>query len=290
MITASLVGLCVSGSGCKERNAASPSESTAVAPARAPLPVAPNSDFVRAEFQRLGVALPDLRLMLRRKGRDFLAFQVASDEALRTWERLRALTESTGYYPLIVRDEHGMLTDLTDEDLTGTPEECIKLAQTFDVEGWFEARRKEISENDPEAQIPRGPAQAVSPNRSFVVPYDTISGKPVNGVYILLVPTRNGCEVPALLMLGGWNECPGPVVHVALLRSWRDRYGAEPVTFGGDVLELRVTRRPETQQEALRLAEEQYLYCNDIVEQGVANIDALAATLLASDIWFFWWD
>jgi hypothetical protein len=53
---------------------------------------------------------------------------------------------------------------------------------------------------------------------------------------------------------------------------------------------IRVNRRPETRGAALDLAREQYLYCSDIVDQGVQTFSALAAVLMQSDWWYFWWD
>jgi hypothetical protein len=89
---------------------------------------------------------------------------------------------------------------------------------------------------------------------------------------------------------GNWNDCPSPAYHVAALRSWRDRYGAELVGFNADTLNLRVSRKPPTREEALALAREHYFYCNDIVDQGVRTYRKLAAGLMESDWWFFWWD
>jgi hypothetical protein len=40
----------------------------------------------------------------------------------------------------------------------------------------------------------------------------------------------------------------------------------------------------------MALAWEQYWYCLDIVDQGVGSVSALAATLLNSTYWYFWWD
>lgn len=33
-----------------------------------------------------------------------------------------------------------------------------------------------------------------------------------------------------------------------------------------------------------------YALCADIVDQGTESIEALAAQLLVSNSWFFWWD
>jgi hypothetical protein len=43
-------------------------------------------------------------------------------------------------------------------------------------------------------------------------------------------------------------------------------------------------------EEALKLAQEQYSFCCDIVDQGVGTIENLAGGLMASSIWYFWWD
>lgn len=115
-------------------------------------------------------------------------------------------------------------------------------------------------------------------------------GHPLPNVHILVLPTRDGTAVPAFLKWGGWNANPPPELHVAALRSWRDRHGAELVGISNDVLNLRVARRPGTREAALALAQEQCVYCEDIVLQGVGALAPLAAILRASDWWYFWWD
>jgi len=34
----------------------------------------------------------------------------------------------------------------------------------------------------------------------------------------------------------------------------------------------------------------QYVYCSDIVDHEVETLNALAAVLMGSDRWYFWWD
>jgi Domain of unknown function (DUF4253) len=81
-----------------------------------------------------------------------------------------------------------------------------------------------------------------------------------------------------------------PEIHVAMLRKWNVEYGAELVGMTGDVLNLRVARKPQTKEEATTLAIEMFYYCEDIVTQGTGSINALAASLMESDYWYFWWD
>ena len=75
-----------------------------------------------------------------------------------------------------------------------------------------------------------------------------------------------------------------------MLRTWSAAFGVELVALTSDTLELRAARRPAGRDEAIDLALDQYLYCYDIVDQGTETVDVLAAMLLKSDYWFFWWD
>ena len=115
---------------------------------------------------------------------------------------------------------------------------------------------------------------------------DLFVQEPLARVHILLIPTDDGTGVPAYLRWGGWNACPPPEYHVAALRAWRGRCGAELVGLGCDVMELRVTRHPATREEALALVREQDAY-------GVefdGPLAPYAADLMASPWWFLWWD
>jgi hypothetical protein len=55
-------------------------------------------------------------------------------------------------------------------------------------------------------------------------------------------------------------------------------------------LNVRVVRKPIAREEALALARVQYEYCNDLVDQDVNTLRALAADRMAHDWWYFWWD
>jgi hypothetical protein len=131
------------------------------------------------------------------------------------------------------------------------------------------------------------PTEAARPPKLLIVASNYRG--PLPKVYVALIPTDDWTTIPAHLRYGGWNACPHPEYHVAALRSWRDRYGAELIGLSFDSMELTVTRRPETRSEALELAREHYIYCKDIVDQGVGTLSRLAALLIANDRWQFWW-
>jgi hypothetical protein len=119
---------------------------------------------------------------------------------------------------------------------------------------------------------------------------DILSRKPKKEVIIGLIPAPEPWQVPAVLRPGDWNDCPGPEVHVALFKRWYERYGAIVTSMSFDVIEFSVERPPRTMEDARGLAREQFVYCTDIVHQGVGTLDNLARALLNAGNWYFWWD
>lgn len=138
-------------------------------------------------------------------------------------------------------------------------------------------------------EAPKGNG-AANPANGLTVAYDILTGRPFPKVYVGIAPTDDWTAIPAYLRYGSWNACPEAEYHVAAMRTWRKRYGAELVGICSDTINLRVARRPQTRDEALALAREQYVYCSDIIDQGAGTYSALAAALTASDWWYFWWD
>lgn len=128
------------------------------------------------------------------------------------------------------------------------------------------------------------------PSPELSVAYDVLKGTPLAKIYIGIAPTNDWTTIPAYLRWGGWNDCPAAEYHVAALRQWRDRYGAELIGMSFDTINLRVSKKPASRDEALALAHDQHIYCSDIIDQGVQTYRALAADLMANDWWYFWWD
>jgi hypothetical protein len=122
------------------------------------------------------------------------------------------------------------------------------------------------------------------------VAVESPSGRTLEKVCVALIPTDDWTTIPAHLRWGGWNACPEPEYHVAALRAWRDRFGAELVGLGTDVMDLRVARPPQSREQALDLAREHYVFCHDSVDQGVGTLSGWAALLLGYEWWSFWWD
>jgi hypothetical protein len=166
--------------------------------------------------------------------------------------------------------------------------ELVEAALAIDVPDWLQ----QLEGGDPNryAIEPAVWPEGVRPADALVAHTDVLHGRPLPEVLLAVIPVAAAWMVPCHLQFGGWNDCPPPEVHAALLRYWGGRHGAQLVSMAGDVVELMVSRPPTTREAALALAREQYLYCTDIVDQGVGSIEALAATLLGGSVWYFWWD
>jgi hypothetical protein len=228
---------------------------------------------------------------------------VAGADALAEWERLRSAGRG---WPIVVGDDDALerIADqfsMADPQVSGSsilpapraPAEIIAAAARLrfpaDLARWPGA----YGEGDlrsPVGEWPEGGMDDAAEQDGLTVARNVLTDQAFERVHILLIPTRNGWEAPAYLRWGDWNACPPPEYHVAALRSWHERYGTVVVGINGDTMNLRAARRPAGRDEALALAREQYRYCPDIVDQGSGTISALAAQLMSSDWWYFWWD
>ena len=103
------------------------------------------------------------------------------------------------------------------------------------------------------------------------------------------IPVEHPWEVFAYLPFGGWNQCPDTPGLMAAAKAWYEAYGAVPAVLTHNSVQFAVPA-PADPDRALSLAWEQYAWCPDIVDQGCGTVEALAAILRQSTVWFFWWD
>ena len=220
---------------------------------------------------------------------DAWAVEIPGEHALELSNELGARCEN--WTPVIIGgvDDEARLAEAA-ESCVMTPGAILEAADAIDVDELL-ARWKADNEavvDDEWDPVGEWPADA-SPNTTLWLPREISTGKPRTTV-VGLVALSDPAEIPAALGWGGWNACPLPEEHVALLRRWSERYGARLFGISGDVVEVSVSSPPQTQAAATQLAHEQFLYCEDIVTQGTETISALAATLLNGTAWNFWWD
>ena len=105
------------------------------------------------------------------------------------------------------------------------------------------------------------------------------------------IPVKNPWEIFAYLPFGAWNECPDTPELMAVTKYWYEKHGAVPAVMTHDVLEFELPA-PIAKEEAMELAEEQYGFCPDVIDQGLddATVGAWADVLRQSTVWYFWWD
>jgi hypothetical protein len=220
--------------------------------------------------------------------------ETSGENALALWEELKHAGRGA---PVVVGEEelHNLLFPFDPEapaqrqpieeilaaaKAINFPDDLFKLRQDAEAEAkaYFAQRGSLIGLKDEDYEPPLGDWPAENRYGSGLsLAYDVLTREPKPIVRIALIPTDDPCAIPAYMHYGNWNDCPSPAYHVAALRSWRDRYGAELVGLNADTLNLRVSRKPPTREEALALAREQYFYCNDIIDQGVGTYRKLAA-------------
>ncbi|ULH18361.1 DUF4253 domain-containing protein (plasmid) [Deinococcus sp. KNUC1210] len=140
------------------------------------------------------------------------------------------------------------------------------------------------------AEVKRPAAVVTTLQEGIVSIQDYRTRQPYLKVFLALVPCPTTWDAPVRLGFGGFNGCPLPAEHAAVLRDWHRRYGLQVVSVTEDRLEFTVDRPPEDAAEALVLACEQFAYCPDLVHQGTGTTVELAGEVLNAPVWSFWWD
>jgi hypothetical protein len=172
------------------------------------------------------------------------------------------------------------------------PEEIVKTSSRFDVQDWLREKKTRVLEDYGHSwnEILGKEIRTGISESGFKLNKNILTGKYLSKVKIGRILLTHNWELLPNLKYGGWNECPEAHVHGAIWKYWEEKYGAKIVGVSSDVIEAIVKRPPATREQALELAEEHFLYCPDIVFQGVNSISNLSAYLIDNDKWYFWWD
>ncbi|HEY0062830.1 MAG TPA: DUF4253 domain-containing protein [Telluria sp.] len=218
----------------------------------------------------------------------FKLHTVPGSEAL---SKLSELASAGNGFPVILGDseEFEHTEETYEANADQSVEELIAAARKIDPANWFVDRQA----SDPEyydLEEDEWPADEAPSEHGLSSHRNVLTGKPHAAVNIAIIPAAEAWMVPCYMRIGGWNECPSAEEHAALFKYWGEKFGATVACITGDVIEMQVARPPGSREAALELAKEQYLYCPDIVDQGTESIEALAAGLIDSKVWFFWWD
>jgi hypothetical protein len=247
-----------------------------------------------------------------RTGEGIFLGELPAGRVLETWIKLANAARETKYWPIIcggtgdlheqvecdpasilasapsgtireilqprMQQRRELLASMSPEFAAAT--DMDQLAQLADASGIY-------SFGGPGQAEQQWPTEADAPTRGGFHTVRERKGKPAA---LLLVRVEHSYEVPAYLGFGGWNDCPPPELQVAVLREWKNDYQARPACISGDVLECAVVNRPQSESQSMRLAAEQWIFCEDIVSQGTQSVRKLAMGIWRSPTWFFWWD
>ncbi|RZL77882.1 MAG: DUF4253 domain-containing protein [Sphingomonas sp.] len=224
-------------------------------------------------------------------------------EALATWSRLRKDPDT---WPVVLGNDHdvAIIREGIEEIDKRRPDAILAIASTLSFPASLAAHRDDDVRDMREWMRDRGCAEEEEEHYEpplgdwpvdvapvgFIVASDSLTGQYHERVHIAVLPCSTGWEAMAYLRWGSWNDNPAAEYHVAALKNWNERFGAELVGCSHDVVNLHVATRPATREAALELAREQYLYCSDLIDQGTETLAALAGALMADDWWYFWWD
>ncbi len=206
-----------------------------------------------------------------------------------------AKREMGGYTPFIIVIDDIINRDFDDcektaEDLRNSRDKILA-SEPIDVDKWFLERISSCKENMDEywaeiiGEIERNPGDAMT---TFSGPISYTTGKTEECV-LAKIPANEPWEVFAWLPFGGWNECPNTEEIMWVAKYWYEKFGAVPAVMTRDVLEFSAAP-VKNEKTAAELALQQYVFCSDIVDQGLNTIGRLAGALMQSSAWYFWWD
>lgn len=212
---------------------------------------------------------------------------VAGVDALAEHARYRAQFEKTGKFPVLLGSQRDYQAWTQRQESQSSAKEILEEASTVSFPDWFlERRNAELDPSDVDRKAwPKSPPEPME----IAAHLELESGLPKAQVLIALVPVSHPAEIFALLPWGGWDDCPWPAEHSAVLRYWFERYGAEVVSMTHDTIECQVAKPPTDRDAAIRLAKEQMAYCNGITEGDTLDAATIAAGLITNRFWYFWW-
>lgn len=217
---------------------------------------------------------------------------IRGDDAIRLLTEHRSRYATTGLYPFLIGDgEELQRIQETDSFNRHDPAAIVAASCDITPTQWIAGRRRGLEEDGLSGDEFEGvwPGELLDKG-SIGLHKDIVTDTIHPAIYMGFARIAQPWHLPAALKFGGWNDCPHPDVHCAFHRHWQERHGAEITGMSGDVIECVVRNPPDDREAAITLAWEQYWYCADVVEQGIGSVSHLAATLLNSPYWFFWWD
>lgn len=216
----------------------------------------------------------------------YATLSVAGDRAIAAWEALRAVSEGAGFWPVVAGV--GELGETADG--IPSPQTWLARARELDTDVWLRLMGEIAAVEDSDDDHDHDHDYEPRPVEGYEIPRDSETLEFLPAVTVVLVPTISGAEAPAYLQFGGFEDCPLPEVHVAMLGRWHARWGAEVVGVSQESIELRLETPLSDLADARVVAEEIAVYCPDVIAQGYETVELLAQSLVGSTVWPLWWE
>ena len=211
---------------------------------------------------------------------DAVAFAIVidPDELREAWGAARAPAGELGRYPVAVTAWDG---ELKPKELFGLfggdetpPEQVLARGRELSFEdGLAHFRGEDDDDEDDDGEDDDG---------DHLEWYEP-RGQPVA---LLLLPVGASEDVAAYVPFYGAWDAPGHAALVAVLRGWRERWGAELVAAWGTMLQLAVERPPQDRDAALELAGQQRIVAPDTLRLPGVSRRAHAEALAGREEWF----
>lgn len=227
------------------------------------------------------------------------AFALSDDyeNVLSHWKRLRGALSEYGLWPLLVGSEEklrqlaGAYTENTDHASHSSGAVMAK-GLSLDIDAWLRSHeeresQRQVRQASPECQATLQAARDVDDDFDDFADEDPFADDSQDewsdaeepqvldrslpepeAVWLMLVSARHGWEVPAVLYFGGWDVCPAPCVHVALIHHWHQHYGAQLIGLTFNTMSFQVARPPRSREESLPLARQKWHFCWKWIYEG----------------------
>lgn len=118
---------------------------------------------------------------------------------------------------------------------------------------------------------------------------DWIEARMEDGALLLPMKADERYHAPLIIPMGGYNECPQPLYQAALFKHWQDEFEMMPLAVTQNTWVVRAGRLPATDNEALQLAKEHFMFCQYVLD-SFDSVGQYASYLKCNEIWYFWWD
>ena len=210
-------------------------------------------------------------------------------DAMQVWQDAYKRDQGNGYYPVILEvDDY--YCDFLDEESENTDDSSFRkwrhdalCCQPLDgkqiLSGRINEQKADYTEEEWQEEMVGDDAE-YDPENELHIGSDEL--------WLVEVPVEHPWQVFAYIPMGGWDDCPKPEEQMAIAKYWQEQYDAKVIHISGNLVEY-ILPHP-VKSDNLQLAEEQYSYCPDFIEENYETLKTLENILSKASLWYFWWD